>query len=73
MIQHKSDKPMTETVKSKTGAVTRDSARSLSVDSHLADVGKGPYHGPFETVDAAIHFLHKEIRKRTKNSIRRKS
>jgi AbrB family looped-hinge helix DNA binding protein len=34
------------------------------IDTQLAEAAKGPYYGPFETADAAIRFLHQEIRKR---------
>jgi len=34
------------------------------IDNQLAEAAKGPYYGPFETADAAIRFLHKEISKR---------
>ena len=34
------------------------------IDAQLDEATKGPYYGPFETADAAIKFLHKEIRKR---------
>jgi AbrB family looped-hinge helix DNA binding protein len=35
-----------------------------AVDARLAAAAKGPYYGPFETADAAIRFVHREIRKR---------
>ncbi|MGA3202920.1 MAG: AbrB/MazE/SpoVT family DNA-binding domain-containing protein [Bryobacteraceae bacterium] len=34
------------------------------IDAELASAAKGPYYGPFETADAAIRFVHREIRKR---------
>jgi AbrB family looped-hinge helix DNA binding protein len=34
------------------------------IDAQLAEAAKGPYYGPFETADAALRFLHVEIRKR---------
>ncbi|MGA2742179.1 MAG: AbrB/MazE/SpoVT family DNA-binding domain-containing protein [Bryobacteraceae bacterium] len=34
------------------------------IDARLAKARKGPYHGPFDTADEAIQFLHKEIRSR---------
>jgi hypothetical protein len=34
------------------------------VDAAIAKARKGPYHGPFETADAAISFLHEEVKKR---------
>ena len=34
------------------------------IDAQLNNATKGPYHGPFETADAAINFLRKEIRRR---------
>ena len=37
------------------------------VDARLAEAEKGPYHGPFETIDQAIRFLNKEIRNRKAN------
>jgi hypothetical protein len=40
------------------------SAERRAIDARLAEVRKGPYHGPFETADEAISFLRKEIKKR---------
>lgn len=37
------------------------------IDASLAEAGKGPYYGPFETADQAIRFLNKEIRNRKAN------
>jgi bifunctional DNA-binding transcriptional regulator/antitoxin component of YhaV-PrlF toxin-antitoxin module len=37
------------------------------IDASLAEAEKGPYYGPFETVDQAIKFLNKEIRRRKAN------
>lgn len=34
------------------------------IDAELSETTKGPYYGPFETADAAIKFLNKEVRKR---------
>ncbi len=34
------------------------------IDAQLAEAAKGPYYGPFDTADAAIRFVHQEIRKR---------
>ena len=34
------------------------------IDAQLAEAAKGPYYGPFETAEAAIKFLNREIRKR---------
>lgn len=39
-------------------------AQRRVIDAHLAAARKGPYYGPFETADAAIKFLNKEIRNR---------
>jgi hypothetical protein len=39
-----------------------------AVSAHLADIGKGSYYGPFETANAAIRFLHREIRERVKKA-----
>ena len=39
-------------------------AQRRAIDAQLKEAAKGPYHGPFETADAAIDFLHWEIRKR---------
>jgi AbrB family looped-hinge helix DNA binding protein len=39
-------------------------AQRRVIDAQLAEAAKGPYHGPFETADAAIKFLNREIRKR---------
>ena len=36
------------------------------IDARLKGARKGPYHGPFETADDALKFLHKEIRSRNK-------
>jgi AbrB family looped-hinge helix DNA binding protein len=38
------------------------------IDAQLAEAAKGPYYGPFETADAAIRFVHQEIRKRKSSS-----
>ena len=35
-----------------------------SIDAQLDEAEKGPFHGPFNTADEAIKFLHKEIRAR---------
>jgi hypothetical protein len=40
------------------------SSQRRTIDTRLAAARKGPYHGPFETADAAIKFLNKEIRNR---------
>ena len=32
--------------------------------AEIAEAQKGPYYGPFDTADAAVKFLRKEIRKR---------
>ena len=42
-------------------------AQRRVIDAQLKDAVKGPYYGPFETADAAIRFLHKEIRTRKTN------
>ena len=39
-------------------------AQRRTVDAQLAEARKGPYHGPFDTADAALKFLNQEIRKR---------
>ena len=39
-------------------------AQRSVIDAQLKEAAKGPYHGPFDTADAAIKFLHQEIRKR---------
>src|ERR1039457_5155756 len=39
-------------------------AQRRIIDAQLAKAQKGPYHGPFDTADAAITFLKKEIRTR---------
>jgi len=41
-------------------------AQRRAMDARLTKARKGPYYGPFTTVDAAIQFLHKEIKKRKK-------
>jgi len=38
------------------------------IDAQIEEARKGPYYGPFETADAAIQFLHKEILKRKGNN-----
>ena len=40
------------------------------IDAQLAEAAKGPYYGPFETADAAVKFLHEEIRKRKTNKLK---
>lgn len=42
-------------------------AQRRVIDARLDEAAKGPYHGPFETADEAIKFLHKEARKRRVN------
>jgi bifunctional DNA-binding transcriptional regulator/antitoxin component of YhaV-PrlF toxin-antitoxin module len=39
-------------------------AQRRAIDAQLKDAAKGPYHGPFETADAAIKFLRTEVRTR---------
>ena len=39
-------------------------AQRRVIDAQLDDAAKGPYYGPFDSADAAIKFLHREIRKR---------
>src|SRR5947207_12214174 len=39
-------------------------AQRRIIDAQLAEARKGFYHGPFETADAAVTFLRREIRKR---------
>src|SRR5437868_1299449 len=39
-------------------------AQRRAIDAELREARKGPYYGPFETADAAIKFLHQQIRKR---------
>ena len=39
-------------------------AQRRVIDAQLEEAAKGPYYGPFETAQAAIKFLHQEIRKR---------
>lgn len=39
-------------------------AQRRVIDAQLDDAEKGPFHGPFNTADEAITFLHKEIRAR---------
>lgn len=39
-------------------------AQRRIIDARLAQARKGPYHGPFDTADQAIEFLHKEIKSR---------
>jgi bifunctional DNA-binding transcriptional regulator/antitoxin component of YhaV-PrlF toxin-antitoxin module len=38
------------------------------IDARLAEAKKGPHHGPFNTADAAIKFLNKEITKRNRKA-----
>jgi hypothetical protein len=35
-----------------------------SIDAQLDEAEKGPFHGPFNTANEAIKFLHREIRNR---------
>ena len=39
-------------------------AQRRAIDAQLAEAAKGSYYGPFETAEAAIKFLGREIRKR---------
>jgi len=39
-------------------------AQRRAIDTQLREAAKGPYYGPFDTADAAIKFLHQQIRKR---------
>jgi bifunctional DNA-binding transcriptional regulator/antitoxin component of YhaV-PrlF toxin-antitoxin module len=39
-------------------------AQRRAIDAQLKEASKGPYYGPFDTADAAIKFLHQQIRKR---------
>ena len=39
-------------------------AQRRNIDAQLEEARKGPYHGPFDTADAALKFLTQEIRKR---------
>jgi AbrB family looped-hinge helix DNA binding protein len=43
-------------------------AQRRAIDRRLAAARKGPYYGPFETVDEAIAFLRKEVKHRKKIS-----
>jgi hypothetical protein len=38
-------------------------AQRRAIDAQLVEAAKGPYCGPFETAEAAIKFLRREIRK----------
>ena len=38
------------------------------IDAELTEASKGPYYGPFETADAAIKFLKKEIPSRKRKT-----
>ena len=40
------------------------------IDAQLAEAAKGPYYGPFDTADAAIRFVHQEIRKRKASNLK---
>ena len=42
-------------------------AQRRAIDAELREAEKGPYYGPFETADAAVKFLNREIRKRKSN------
>jgi AbrB family looped-hinge helix DNA binding protein len=46
------------------------SAQRRVIDAQLEEAAKGPYYGPFETADAAVKFLHQEIRKRKTNQFK---
>lgn len=37
------------------------------IDARIAKAQQGPYHGPFETVDEALTYLKKEVRKRRRS------
>ena len=39
-------------------------AQRRAIDAQLKEAAKDPYYGPFDTADAAIKFLHQQIRKR---------
>ena len=39
-------------------------AQRRIIDARLAEARKGPYHGPFGTVEEAITFIRKKIRSR---------
>jgi bifunctional DNA-binding transcriptional regulator/antitoxin component of YhaV-PrlF toxin-antitoxin module len=39
-------------------------AQRRIIDARLRQARKGPYYGPFATVDEAIAFVRKEVRKR---------
>src|SRR5712691_12020992 len=45
-------------------------AQRRVIDAQLKEAAKGPYYGPFETADAAIKFLHREIRKRKSSKVK---
>jgi bifunctional DNA-binding transcriptional regulator/antitoxin component of YhaV-PrlF toxin-antitoxin module len=47
-------------------------AQRRIVDARLAEARKGPYYGPFETVDEAIAFLRKETKSRNRKEARRR-
>ena len=39
-------------------------AQRRVIDAQLKEAAKGPYYGPFDTADAAVKFLKREIRRR---------
>lgn len=41
-------------------------AERRKIDARLAKARRGPYHGPFDTVEEALSFLKQEIAKRKK-------
>jgi bifunctional DNA-binding transcriptional regulator/antitoxin component of YhaV-PrlF toxin-antitoxin module len=47
-------------------------AQRRIVDARLAGARKGPYYGPFETVDEAIAFLRREIKSRNRKEAKRR-
>jgi hypothetical protein len=64
---------MTHQPKTQAGQIGASAPRKTAkqrciIDAQLGDIGKGPYHGPFETADDAIQFLHDEIRQRVRKA-----
>jgi len=39
-------------------------AQRRAIDAELAEAGKGPFHGPFDTMDHMIDHLKRQLKKR---------
>lgn len=45
-------------------------AQRRTIDAQLEEAAKGPYYGPFESANAAIKFLHQEVRNRKSGKLK---